>query len=83
MAYKLAQMTSYFDRANTPRSRKLLSQEDETKKAELFSYGNEVLNQLNQEVANMKRAGVNNDSPFAETTKIADLLVEAGDGMYW
>ena len=83
MAYKLAQMSSYFDRANTPRSRKLLSQEDETKKAELFSYGNEVLNQLNQEVDNMKRAGVNNNSPFAETTKIADLLVEAGDGMYW
>lgn len=83
MAYKLAQMTSYFDRANTPRSRQLLSQEDETKKAELFNYGMQVLNQLNQEIDNMKKAGVNNDSPFAQTTKIADLLTEAGDGMYW
>lgn len=85
MAYDLAQLGNYFDRANSAFSRELLSDRDRQKLTEFFNLGTRTYNALKNEVDSIKRAAALGkfhpvDLEMSDTQK---LLYDAISRMHW
>lgn len=83
MAYTFAQMGNYFDRANSAGSRKILAKEDDRKYAEFYNYGLQVLNQLKQEVDDIKKFAKEDRKFYAHDNQTTSLLSDGASALYW
>lgn len=83
MAYKLADMASYFDRANAPHSRNQFQQQEYEKKlTETYTYGLKVYEQLKKEINAMNSSNSIGKGGWRNTETV-DLLKDAGHNIYW
>lgn len=81
LAYQLAQMGNYFDRANSINSRNILAREDSTKLVEFYKLAVQTYNQLKMELEAMKKVGIPRTPVF--DTETGNLLRDAVSRLYW
>lgn len=83
LAYELAQMANYFDRANSSHSRKWLAKDDEVMLRKFFDLGVRTLNQLKIDIDRMEKAGIEPNTNWWGDNETYGLLKDASSRMYF
>lgn len=86
LAYEFGQIANYFDRANSPRSRNFLAQEDDVKYNEFLRKGIQVKAQLQREIEGMTKgmkAGQEIGYFRSYDNKTLGLLIDAISRLSW
>lgn len=82
LAYKFAQIGSYFDRAHSLNSRKILGKEDDEKIPEFYNLGLQVYKQLEQEVDYLKNnKSTNSNRDYGFLSETVSLLEDGVNGL--
>ena len=86
LAYEFGQIANYFDRANSPRSRNFLAQEDDVKYKEFLRKGIQVKAQLQKEIEGLTKgmkAGQEIGYFRSYDNKTLGLLIDAISRLSW
>lgn len=86
LAYEFGQIANYFDRANSPRSRNFLAQEDDVKYKEFLRKGIQVKAQLQREIEGLAKgmkAGQEIGYYKSYDNKTLGLLLDAISRLSW
>ena len=81
LAYKFAEMGSYFDRANSASSREILSKNDENKMFDYYKLALEIKKQLQKEIPLMKNEKYLGS--WEDGNETVKLLTDAISRFYW